>query len=174
MASPVATGRMTGGSRYMSYAVHEPRQELQKWQARWLRRCRRGSFELLWLVIDASLPLAQVRATKQATSKECPTCPWCATKLCPRGSLLPKTQRQRGEACRPQETGGQTPSQISRDQWSQHTVGVHFSAHSLKSDTFRILPSRLLKCPFPNPFLPRHLGFPGAVPQPEACSSAST
>ena len=81
--------------------VPGPRQELQRWQAH-LSQCRCGSFGQLCLSFGVTDTLVQDRATKQTTSKACPTVLVEGNKFCPRGSsLLLKTQRQnwRTEAC---------------------------------------------------------------------------
>lgn len=67
--------------------VSDPSQELQTWQPRWSHSANLG--------VGVTCPLVQARATKQATSKACPTCPWGGSQMCPiGGSLLLKTQRQ--------------------------------------------------------------------------------
>lgn len=88
-----------------AYPVPGPRQELQKWKANGRTGTQVGPLggHTGVLVLPNHW---SIRDTKQAISKE-HRFPWAGTKIGPREEpLLFKTQRQRGEACQPQESLG--------------------------------------------------------------------
>ena len=65
------------------------------WAVVFLSHCRCGASGQLCLGFGVTDTLVQDRATKQTTSKACPTVLGEGNKFCPRGSsLLLKTQRQ--------------------------------------------------------------------------------